>query len=77
MTGHNPRGAGNSHDRILTRNQLGDDSFSVGDLRNLSKPSFRALEISVGGLEFMSSDAIDQALSVSDEDRPGVFHGSL
>jgi hypothetical protein len=31
----------------------------------------------VGGLEFMSSDAIDQALSVTDEDRPGVFHGYL
>ena len=77
VRGYNPRGAGNAHDRIFTRNQPGDDSFSIGDLRNLGKPSFRALEISVGGLEFMSSDALDQSLSVTDEDRPGVFHGEL
>ena len=77
VRGHNPRGAGNAYDRILTRNQPGDDSFTVGDLRDLGKPSFRALELLVGGLEFMSSDTIDQALSVTDEERPGVFHGSL
>jgi hypothetical protein len=77
VRGHNPRGAGNAYDRILTRNQPGDDSYTVGDLRDLGKPSFRSLELLVGGLEFMSSDAIDQALSVTDEDRPGVFHGYL
>ena len=78
VTGHNPRGAGNAYDRVLTRNQDGGyDSYTVGDLRNLGKPSFRSLELLVGGLEFMSSDRIDQALSVTDEDRPGVFHGYL
>jgi hypothetical protein len=77
LRGFNPRGAGNVHDRAFTRNQPGDDSYSIGDLRDLGKASFRALEVSVGGLEFMSSDALDQSLHVTKADNPGVFHGSI